>query len=59
MGCHRGTVTGVASLIIMMVGVKGGMSDMVVANGPDGSWIIGIMRNMGRITGIIPGKVSD
>ena len=37
MGCHIGTVTGVASRIIIMVGVKGGINDMVVAKGPLGS----------------------
>ncbi len=36
-GCQMGTVTGVASRIIIMVGVNGGIRDMVVARGPLGS----------------------
>ena len=37
MGCQSGMVTVVANLIIIMVGVKGGISDRVVARGPPGS----------------------
>ena len=40
-------------------GVKGGMNDMAVANPLNGSLITGNMMNIGIITGIIAGNVSD
>ena len=59
MGCHMGMVTVDAILTTIRVGVKIGIKDIVVANVPPGSWITGIIRNMGMIAGSIPGNVSD
>ena len=56
MGCQVVIVTSVASLIIIIVGVNGGIKDSVVAKDPDGSWITGTIRNNGRITGNIAGN---
>ena len=58
-GSHMGMVTDEAMRITMMVGVKGGIRDMVVASGPVGSAIIGAIRNMGMMAGRMPGKVRD
>lgn len=55
-GCQSGTVTSVPIRIIIMDGVKGGISDRVVARVPEGSWITGIIRNRGRITGNMAGN---
>ena len=55
-GCQTGMVTGVASLMIMSVGVKGGINESVVAMLPAGFCIMGTMINSGRMTGIIAGN---
>jgi hypothetical protein len=58
-GCQMGMVTGVASLITIIVGVNGGIRERVVARLPEGSWITGTMIKRGRITGIIAGNCRD
>ena len=54
-----GMVTEEAIRITITVGVKGGIRAMVVASGPVGSAIIGAIRNMGIMAGIMPGNVRD
>ena len=49
-------LTGVAILTIMMVGVKGGMKDKVVARLPVGFCMIGMIRNKGKMIGSIAGN---
>ncbi len=54
-----GMVTVVAIRTTIRLGVNMGISDMVVAKVPPGSWMTGIIRNMGIIAGRMPGKVRD